>query len=133
LSRNVEYQNSGQATLHPRRTETSNVPIQMAIKICLRNETCIIYERLRSLSVASRYRLRFHSDVVSSGYVMLYASIRRCTGCGHFNSKTSQNHFYRECPHILEVCVNVTDIYTHSCKAITRYINDDINNNIHTI
>jgi len=77
LSRNVGYQSSVEAALHPRRTETSNVPMQKAIKICVRNESCRIYNKLRGLSVASRVRLRFHSDNVSSGSVMLYASTYR--------------------------------------------------------
>ena len=76
LSRNVGYQKFGEATLQPRRTETSYVPMQKAIKICIRNENSRRY-RLRGLSVASRHRLRFHSDDVSSGSVMLYASTHR--------------------------------------------------------
>jgi hypothetical protein len=51
--------------------------MQTAIKICIRNEGCRRYDRLRGLSVASGLRLRLHSDDVSIGYVTLYASTHK--------------------------------------------------------
>ena len=51
--------------------------MQKAIKICIRNESCRRYGRLRGLSVASRPHLTFHYDDVSGGSVTLYASTHR--------------------------------------------------------
>jgi len=51
--------------------------MQKAIIICIRNESYRRYDRLRGLSLVSRPRLRFQSDDVSSGSVMLYASTHR--------------------------------------------------------